>query len=102
MDSIFTEIIKGKRPSYKIDENDKFIAILDAFPNAIGHVLVIPKEPVNKLFDLDKKLYLELFDYSYTIAKAMEKAIDCKRLGRSVIGLEVPHVHIHLIPLNSD
>ncbi|NQX81803.1 MAG: HIT domain-containing protein [Flavobacteriaceae bacterium] len=102
MDSIFTKIIKGEIPSYKISENENFIAILDAFPNVAGHVLVIPKKQVNKLFDLDKNLYTELFEYSRTIAKAIEKAIDCKRVGLTVIGLEVPHVHVHLLPLNTE
>ena len=101
MPSIFTKIIHGEIPSYKIAENDEFIAILDAFPVVKGHVLVIPKKEVNKIFDLDKPTYSGLMDFAYEIAQAIEKAIPCLRVGMAVVGLEVPHVHVHLIPLNS-
>ena len=101
MASIFTRIINGEIPSYKIAENDRFIAILDAFPLVEGHVLVIPKQEVDKIFDLDKETYSGLMDFAYDIAKAIEKAIPCLRVGVAVVGLEVPHVHVHLVPLNS-
>lgn len=101
MASIFTKIINGEIPSYKIAENDRYIAILDAFPLVEGHVLVIPKKEVDKIFDLDKETYLGLMDFSYEIAQAVEKAIPCLRVGVAVVGLEVPHVHVHLVPLNS-
>lgn len=98
--SIFTKIISGEIPSYKVAENDHFIAFLDINPNAKGHTLVVPKKEVNKLFDLSKDAYKNLMDFSYSVAKALEKTISCERVGMSVIGLEVPHVHVHLIPLN--
>lgn len=101
MASIFTKIINGEIPSYKIAENDKYIAILDAFPLVEGHVLVIPKKEVDKIFDLDKETYLGLMDFSYEIAQAIDKAIPCLRVGVAVVGLEVPHVHVHLVPLNT-
>lgn len=101
MASIFTRIINGEIPSYKIAENDRFIAILDAFPLVKGHVLVIPKQEVDKLFELDKETYSGLMDFAYDIAQAVEKAIPCLRVGVAVIGLEVPHVHVHLVPLNT-
>ena len=97
--SIFTKIINGEIPSYKVAENDKFYAFLDINPNANGHTLVVPKKEVNKLFDLDEETYNELMSFSRKIAIAIEKVIPCKRIGMSVIGLEVPHVHVHLIPL---
>ena len=99
--SIFTKIINGEIPSYKIAENDNFIAFLDINPNAKGHTLVVPKREENKIFDLTKEEYIELMDFSYRVAKALEKTITCERIGMSVIGLEVPHVHVHLIPINS-
>ena len=99
--SIFTKIILGEIPSYKVAEDKNFLAFLDINPNTKGHTLVIPKKEVNKLFDLDKGAYLELMDFSYRVAKAIEKTVPCKRVGMSVIGLEVPHVHVHLIPINS-
>ncbi len=99
--SVFTKIISGEIPSYKIAENENFFAFLDINPNAKGHTLVVPKEEVNKIFDLDEQLYLDLMAFSRKIAIAMEKSIPCKRIGMSVIGLEVPHVHVHLIPLQS-
>ena len=101
MASIFTKIINGEIPSYKIAENDKYIAILDAFPLVEGHVLIIPKKEVDKIFDLDKETYLGLMGFSYEIAQAIEKAIPCLRVGVAVVGLEVPHVHVHLVPLNT-
>ncbi|ALU75588.1 HIT family protein [Tenacibaculum finnmarkense genomovar finnmarkense] len=101
MASIFTKIISGEIPSYKVAENDNFIAFLDINPNAKGHTLVVPKKEENKIFDLSKQEYTELMDFSYRVAKAIEKAVPCKRVGMSVIGLEVPHVHVHLIPLNA-
>ncbi|CAM1352117.1 HIT family protein [Tenacibaculum insulae] len=101
MASIFTKIIVGEIPSYKIAEDDNFIAFLDVNPNAKGHTLVVPKREENKIFDLSKEEYDGLMSFSYRVAKAIEKTIPCKRVGMSVIGLEVPHVHVHLIPLNT-
>lgn len=101
MGSIFTKIIRGEIPSYKIAENDDFYAFLDVNPNTKGHTLVVPKKEVNKIFDLDEETYLGLMQYSYKIAKAIEKAVPCERVGMTVIGLEVPHVHVHLIPLHT-
>jgi len=98
--SIFTKIITGEIPSYKVAENDDFIAFLDINPNAKGHTLVVPKKEENKIFDLSKQEYSSLMDFSYRVAKALEKSVDCKRIGMSVIGLEVPHVHVHLVPIN--
>ncbi|WP_438977299.1 HIT family protein [Polaribacter sp.] len=98
--SIFTKIINGEIPSYKVAENNDFIAFLDINPNAKGHTLVVPKKEENKIFDLSKDEYSALMDFSYNVAKALEKTIACKRIGMSVIGLEVPHVHVHLIPIN--
>ena len=100
MSSIFTKIINGELPAYKIAEDDKFLAFLDVNPNAKGHTLCIPKQEINKIFDMDESLYLELMQFSRKIAIALEKAVDCKRVGMAVVGLEVPHVHVHLIPLN--
>lgn len=101
MASIFTKIINGEIPCYKIAETDKFFAFLDINPNAKGHTLCIPKEEVDKLFDLDDDTYLELMAFSKLVAAAIKKAVPCKRVGMTVIGLEVPHAHVHLIPLNS-
>jgi len=98
--SIFIKIINGEIPSYKVAENNDFIAFLDINPNAKGHTLVVPKKEENKIFDLSKDEYSALMDFSYRVAKALEKTIACKRIGMSVIGLEVPHVHVHLIPIN--
>ena len=98
--SIFTKIINGEIPCYKVAENDDFIAFLDINPNAKGHTLVVPKKEENKIFDLSKEVYLELMNFSYKVAKALEKSIPCNRIGMSVIGLEVPHVHVHLVPIN--
>ncbi len=101
MASIFTKIITGEIPSYKIAENEGFIAFLDINPNAKGHALVVPKKEENKIFDLSKDEYSNLMSFSYRVAKALEKTISCERIGMSVIGLEVPHVHVHLIPINT-
>ena len=101
MATIFTKIIAGEIPSYKVAENDDYFAFLDVNPNAQGHTLVVPKKEENKLFDLSKEEYLSLMDFSYRVAKAIEQTISCERVGMSVIGLEVPHVHVHLIPLNT-
>ncbi len=100
MSSIFTKIVNGEIPCYKIAEDENFLAFLDVNPNAIGHTLCIPKQEINKIFDLDDALYLGLMKFSKKIAIALEKAVPCKRIGMSVIGLEVPHAHVHLIPLN--
>ena len=101
MSSIFTKIVNKEIPCYKVAETENFLSFLDVSPNAKGHTLCIPKKEVNKIFDLDPSVYLELMDFSRTVALAIEKAVDCKRVGMTVIGLEVPHVHVHLIPLNS-
>lgn len=100
MPSIFTKIINGELPCYKVAEDDQFIAFLDVNPNAKGHTLCVPKKEVNKIFDLDETLYLDLMAFSRKVAITLEKTVPCKRVGMSVIGLEVPHVHVHLIPLN--
>jgi histidine triad (HIT) family protein len=100
MSSIFTKIINGEISSYKLAEDENFIAILDVNPNAKGHSLCIPKQEINKIFDMDEALYLELMKFSRKVAKAIEKTVECKRVGVAVVGLEVPHVHVHLIPLH--
>jgi histidine triad (HIT) family protein len=100
MSSIFTKIVNREIPCYKIAEDENFLAFLDVNPNAIGHTLCIPKQEIDKIFDLDDTLYLGLMQFSKKIAIALEKAVPCKRIGMSVIGLEVPHAHVHLIPLN--
>ncbi len=100
MATLFTKIINGEIPCYKIAENEKFLAFLDVNPNAKGHTLCIPKQEINKIFDLDDNLYSELLLFSKKVALALEKTISCKRIGMAVIGLEVPHAHVHLIPLN--
>lgn len=99
MSSIFTKIINGEIPSYKIIENADFIAFLDVNPNAKGHTLCVPKQEINKIFDMEENHYLELMKFSRKVAKALEKTVPCKRVGVAVVGLEVPHVHVHLIPL---
>ena len=101
MPSIFTKIIAGEIPSYKIAEDDQFYAFLDINPNAAGHTLCVPKKEVNKIFDLDEATYMGLMAFSRKVGIAIEKAIPCERVGLAVIGLEVPHVHVHLIPLHS-
>jgi histidine triad (HIT) family protein len=100
MPSIFTRIILGEIPAYKIAENHDFIAILDVFPLVEGHVLVIPKKEVDNIFDLEPENLQELIGFSQTIAKAIEASYECKKVGMAVIGLEVPHAHIHLLPIN--
>lgn len=101
MASIFTKIIHGSIPCYKVAENDNFLAFLDINPNVKGHTLCIPKKEIDKVFDMDSSSYLELMKFSRIVAKAIEKTIPCKRVGMTVIGLEVPHAHVHLIPLDS-
>jgi histidine triad (HIT) family protein len=100
MGSLFLKIVSGEIPSYKVAEDEHFLAFLDINPNAKGHTLCIPKKETDKLFDLSEQEYLDLMRFSRKVAKAIEKVVDCKRVGLSVIGLEVPHVHVHLIPLN--
>jgi len=100
MPSIFTRIINGEIPCYKIAEDENFFAFLDINPNAKGHTLCIPKKEIDKITDLDEETYLGLMAFSRKVAKAIEAAIDCERVGITVIGLEVPHAHVHLIPLN--
>ena len=100
MSSIFTRIINGEIPCYKIAETNDFLAFLDVNPNAKGHTLCIPKQETNKIFDIQDDLYLGLMQFSKKIAIALEKSVPCKRVGMAVIGLEVPHAHVHLIPLN--
>jgi histidine triad (HIT) family protein len=101
MASIFTKIIKGEIPAYKIAENDRFFAFLDIFPLKEGHVLVVPKAEIDKFFDVDDSLLREWLVFAKPIAKAIEQAFPCERCGMSVIGLEVPHAHMHLVPINS-
>lgn len=100
MPTIFTKIINGELPAYKVAENEEFLAFLDINPNAKGHTLCIPKKETNKIFDLDEQTYLRLMKFSKQVAHALEKEVSCKRVGMAVVGLEVPHVHVHLIPLN--
>jgi histidine triad (HIT) family protein len=100
MSSIFTKIIKGEIPCYKIVEDADFLAFLDVNPNAKGHTLCVPKQEIDKIFDLEDDLYLGLMQFSKKVAVALEKTIPCNRIGMAVIGLEVPHAHVHLIPLN--
>ncbi len=99
--TIFSKIIAGEIPSYKIAENEKFFAFLDIFPLRPGHVLVVPKKEIDNLFDLPAEYLAEMLLFARPIAKAIEKAFRCNRCGMSVIGLEVPHAHIHLVPINS-
>jgi histidine triad (HIT) family protein len=101
MATIFTKIINKEIPCYKVAETDDFLAFLDINPNTKGHTLCIPKVEVDKIFDLDKETYNNLMEFSRMVAIAIKKAIPCKRVGMTVIGLEVPHAHVHLIPLNS-
>ena len=101
MSSIFTKIINGEIPSYKVAEDENFIAFLDAMPLVKGHTLVIPKKEVDLIFDLDSEEFKNLWGFAQQVAKKIEKAIPCKRVGVAVIGREVPHAHIHLVPLNA-
>ncbi len=100
MASIFTKIINGEIPCYTITEDDNYLAFLDVNPNAKGHTLCIPKQEINKIFDMDEELYLGLMKFSRKVAIALEKTVPCKRIGVAVVGLEVPHTHVHLIPLH--
>ena len=102
MPSIFSRIVAGEIPSYKIAEDEKFFCFLDINPMAKGHTLVIPKQETDYLFDLDDDLLKDMIAFSKKVAKAIEKAISCKRVGVMVIGMEVPHAHIHLIPINKE
>jgi histidine triad (HIT) family protein len=99
MSSIFTKIVNGEIPCYKIAEDENYLAFLDVNPNAKGHTLCIPKQEIDSIFDLEEELYLGLMKFSRTVAKAVEKTVECKRIGVAVVGLEVPHAHVHLIPL---
>ncbi|SDG64435.1 histidine triad (HIT) family protein [Flavobacterium omnivorum] len=98
--SIFTKIVNGEIPCYKIAEDENFLAFLDVNPNAKGHTLCIPKQEINKIFEIEDDLYIGLMQFSKKIAIALEKTVPCKRIGMAVVGLEVPHAHVHLIPLN--
>ena len=98
--SIFTKIVNGEIPCFKIAEDENFLAFLDVNPNAKGHTLCIPKQEINKIFEMEEDLYIGLMQFSKKIAVALEKTVPCKRIGMAVVGLEVPHAHVHLIPLN--
>ena len=100
MSSIFTKIVNGEIPCYKIAEDENYLAFLDVNPNTTGHTLCIPKQEINKIFDMEEDLYLGLMKFSRKVANALEKTVECKRIGVAVVGLEVPHVHVHLIPLH--
>jgi len=100
MPSIFSKIVSGDIPAFKVAEDENYVAFLDIFPLAKGHVLVIPKKETDYIFDLDSEEYLGLFSFAKKVAKAMDKIISCERIGVAVIGLEVPHAHIHLVPLH--
>ncbi|WP_320283041.1 HIT family protein [Draconibacterium sp. IB214405] len=102
MASIFTKIINGEIPSYKVAEDENYFAFLDIFPTAKGHTLVIPKKEVDYLFDLDDETYAGLQMFAKKVAKGLEKAVPCKKVGVMVLGLEVPHAHIHLVPMQSE
>ena len=101
MPSIFSKIVSGDIPAFKVAEDENYVAFLDIFPLAKGHVLVIPKKETDYIFDLDSEEYLGLFSFAKKVAKAMDKTISCERIGVAVIGLEVPHAHIHLVPLHN-
>ncbi|MEM8525228.1 MAG: HIT family protein [Bacteroidota bacterium] len=100
MSSIFSKIVKGDIPSHKVAETEEYLAFLDIFPLAKGHTLVIPKQEVDYIFDLEDKVLSNLMTFSKKIAKAIEKTVPCERIGVAVIGLEVPHAHVHLVPIN--
>ncbi|MFD1603810.1 HIT family protein [Flavobacterium artemisiae] len=100
MSSIFTKIVNGEIPCYKIAEDENYLAFLDVNPNAKGHTLCIPKQEIDKIFDMEEELYLGLMKFAKKVAVALEKTVPCKRVGIAVVGLEVPHAHVHLIPLN--
>jgi len=97
--SIFTKIVNGEIPCYKIAEDANYLAFLDVNPNAKGHTLCIPKQEINKIFEMEESLYIGLMQFSRKVAHALEKTVPCKRIGMAVVGLEVPHAHVHLIPL---
>jgi len=101
MPSIFTRIVNGEIPCYKVAENEKFLAFLDINPLAKGHTLVIPKKEIDYIFDIDDELLAELFVFSKKTGQAIKKVVSCKRIGITVIGIEVPHAHVHLIPINN-
>jgi len=101
MASIFSRIVAGEIPSYKVAENDRFLAFLDAFPLKRGHTLVILKQETDYIFDLSSQDYQDLMNFSRQVAIAIKKTVDCKRISMQVIGLEVPHAHVHLIPINT-
>ena len=101
MASIFSKIVSGDIEAFKVAEDERHLAFLDIFPLAYGHVLVIPKKETDYIFDISSDEYLELFRFAQQVAKAMDKVIVCNRIGIAVIGLEVPHAHIHLVPLNN-
>jgi histidine triad (HIT) family protein len=101
MGTIFSRILSGEIPCYKITENDKFFAFLDVFPLVNGHVLVVPKVETDYIFDIEDQELSEMIVFAKNVSKAIKKSIPCKRIGVAVIGLEVPHAHIHLVPLNS-
>jgi histidine triad (HIT) family protein len=100
MASIFTRIVRGEIPAYKIAETDDFLAFLDVRPLVAGHTLVIPKQEIDYLFDLPEELYVGLHVFAREVARALQRAVPCVRIGTAVIGLEVPHAHIHLVPMN--
>jgi histidine triad (HIT) family protein len=100
MSSIFSKIVQGEIPCHKIAEDDQFLAFLDVMPLVEGHTLVIPKQEIDHIFDLDPEVLADLMKFAQRIAPAIKKAIPCKRIGVAVIGLEVPHAHVHLVPLN--
>ncbi len=102
MASIFSKIAAGEIPCYKVAEEENYLAFLDIFPLVKGHVLVIPKKEVDYLFDLDKETYAGLMEFTRKVALAVGKVIPCKRVGVAVLGLEIPHAHVHLVPLNSE
>ena len=101
MSSIFSKIVSGDIPAYKVAEDERHLAFLDIFPLAKGHVLVIPKKEIDYIFDITSNDYLELWKFAQKVAKGMDRVIECERIGVAVIGLEVPHAHIHLVPLNN-
>ena len=100
MASVFARIISGELPACKVAEDDRFLAFLDVNPNAIGHTLCIPKQEIDKVFDLDQETFTALMAFARKVAIALEKAVPCRRIGMAAVGLEVPHAHIHLIPLH--
>lgn len=102
MATIFTRIIQGEIPAYKVAEDDKYYAFLDINPLSVGHTLVVPKAEVDYIFDLDDEIYAGLWQFAKKVGKAVESVVSCKRIGLVVLGLEIPHAHIHIIPLNSE